>query len=117
VAFRAAWRRAAEEPADHSKAVVLDGAVIGTVSIEVVDGMGQPSMPLRTEAQLGYIFDPAYGGHGYATEAVTAVAAHTFDRLAFEGSSPAGRLYVRAARRDVASRDGAVGPRRPASGK
>jgi len=81
VAFRAAWRRAADDPADHSKAVVLDGVVIGTVSLEVVDGMGQPGMPPRTEAQLGYIFDPAYGGRGYATEAVTAVAAYTFDRL------------------------------------
>jgi len=42
----------------------LDGVVIGTVSLDVVDGMGQPGMPPRTEAQLGYIFDPAYGGHG-----------------------------------------------------
>jgi len=59
----------------------LDGVVIGTVSLDVVDGMGQPGMPPRTEAQLGYIFDPAYGGHGYATEAVTAMVAYTFDRL------------------------------------
>jgi RimJ/RimL family protein N-acetyltransferase len=79
--FRAAWRRAAEDPDDHSVAVVLDGVVIGTVSLDVVDGMGQPGMPPRTEAQLGYIFDPAYGGHGYATEAVTAMVAHAFDRL------------------------------------
>jgi RimJ/RimL family protein N-acetyltransferase len=79
--FRAAWRRAAEDPHDHSVAAVLDGVVIGTVSLEVVDGMGQPGMPPRTEAQLGYTFDPAYGGHGYATEAVTAMVAHAFDRL------------------------------------
>lgn len=79
--FRAAWRRAAEDPDDHSVAAVLDGVVIGTVSLEVVDGMGQPGMPPRTEAQLGYIFDPGYGGNGYATEAVTAMVAHAFDRL------------------------------------
>lgn len=79
--FRAAWRRAAEDSDDHSVAVVLDGVVIGTVSLHVVDGMGQPGMPPRTEAELGYIFDPGYGGHGYATEAVTAVVAHAFDRL------------------------------------
>jgi len=79
--FRAAWRRAAEDPDDHSMAVTLDGLVIGTVSLDVVDGMGQPSMPPRTEAHLGYIFDPAYGGHGYATEAVSAVVAYAFDRL------------------------------------
>ncbi|MDG4809498.1 GNAT family N-acetyltransferase [Micromonospora sp. WMMD1120] len=79
--FRAAWQRAAEDPNDHSVAVTLDGVVIGTVSLDVVDGMGQPGMPARTEAELGYIFDPAYGGHGYATEAVTAMVAHGFDRL------------------------------------
>jgi RimJ/RimL family protein N-acetyltransferase len=79
--FRSAWRRAAEDPYDHSVAVTLDGVVIGTISLEVVDGMGQPGMPPRTEAQLGYIFDPAYGGHGYATEAVTTMVAYAFDQL------------------------------------
>jgi RimJ/RimL family protein N-acetyltransferase len=80
-AFRAAWRRGAQDPDDHSMAVTLDGVVIGTVSLDVVDGMGQPGMPPRTEAHLGYTFDPAYGGHGYATEAVAAMVAHAFDRL------------------------------------
>jgi RimJ/RimL family protein N-acetyltransferase len=80
--LRAASRRAAENPDDHSVAVTLDGRVIGTVSLEVTDGMGQPGMPSRTEAGLGYVFDPAHGGRGYATEAVTAMVAHAFDRLA-----------------------------------
>ncbi len=79
--FRAAWRRAAEDPHDHSMAATLDGVVIGTVSLDVLDGMGQPGMPPRTEARLGYIFDPAYGGRGYATEAVAATVAHAFSRL------------------------------------
>lgn len=80
--FKAAWRRAADDPDDHSVAVVLGDVVIGTVSLDVVGGMGQPGMPPRTEAQIGYIFDPAYGGQGFATEAVTAIVAHAFDRLA-----------------------------------
>jgi RimJ/RimL family protein N-acetyltransferase len=79
--FRASCRRAAEDPHDHSVAAVLDGVVIGTVSLEVVDGMGQPGMKARTEAQLGYTFDPAYAGHGYATEAATAMVAYAFERL------------------------------------
>jgi RimJ/RimL family protein N-acetyltransferase len=79
--FRAAWRRAAEDPDDYGVVVTLDGVVIGTVSLEVVDGMGQPGMPRRTEAQFGYIFDPAYAGQGYATEAVSAMVAHAFDLL------------------------------------
>jgi RimJ/RimL family protein N-acetyltransferase len=80
-AFRAAWQRSAEDPDDHSKVVTLDDVIIGTVSLDVVDGMGQPGMPPRTEARLGYIFDPANGGHGYATEAVAAMVTHAFDRL------------------------------------
>ena len=80
-AFRAAWKAAAGDPDDHSMAVVLDGLVIGTVSLELSDGMGQPGMPTRTEAQLGYIFDPAHSGRGYASEAVAAVVDHSFRRL------------------------------------
>ena len=80
-AFRAAWESAADDPHDHSVAVALDGTLIGTVSLELEDGMGQPGMPERTEALLGYIFDPAYGGRGYAKEAVAAVVATAFTEL------------------------------------
>ncbi len=80
-AFRDAWRAAGDDPHDHSVAAVLDDVVIGTVSFDLVDGMGQPGMPERTEADLGYIFDPAYAGRGYATEAVRAVLDHGFDEL------------------------------------
>jgi RimJ/RimL family protein N-acetyltransferase len=79
--FRAAMERAAQDPDDHSVAVELDGTVIGTVSLEVEDGMGQPGMPERTEAMIGYVFDPAYGGHGYASEAVLAMVAVAFEEL------------------------------------
>ncbi len=79
--FKAAWRRAADDPDDYSVAVLLGDVVIGTVSLDLVDGMGQPGMPPRTEAQVGYIFDPAYAGQGYATEAVAAILAHAFERL------------------------------------
>ena len=80
-AFRAAWKAAADDPDDHSVAVVLDGRVIGTVSLTVADGMGQPGMPTGTEAELGYIFDPDHGGRGYASEAVAAVVGRSFGSL------------------------------------
>ncbi|MFI5893450.1 GNAT family N-acetyltransferase [Actinoplanes sp. NPDC051513] len=79
--LRERWRLAATDPDDHSVGVTLDGLLIGTVMLEVRDGMGQPGMPSRTEAEIGYIFDPAHGGHGYATEAATAMMAYAFDRL------------------------------------
>ena len=80
-AYRLSWAAASEDPDDHSVAVLLDGVLIGTVFVELTDGMGQPGMPTRTQAHLGYIFDPAYAGHGYATEAVTAVVTHAVDVL------------------------------------
>jgi RimJ/RimL family protein N-acetyltransferase len=78
---RAACLPAAADPDDRSMVVTLGGVVIGTVFLDVRDGMGQPGMPVRTEAEIGYIFDPAYGGRGYATEAVTALLAYAFDQL------------------------------------
>jgi RimJ/RimL family protein N-acetyltransferase len=80
-AFRRAWRDAASDPEDHSMAVVLDEVVIGTVSLDLTDGLTQPGGPKRTEGELGYIFDPAHAGQGYATEAVRAVVAMAFDEL------------------------------------
>jgi RimJ/RimL family protein N-acetyltransferase len=79
--FRRAWREAASDPDDHSLAVLLDGVVIGTVSLDLSDGMTQPGGPKRTEGQIGYTFDPAHAGHGYATEAVAAVVALAFGEL------------------------------------
>lgn len=80
-AFRQAWREAAADPHDHSRAVLLDGVVIGTVSLDLTDGFIQTGGPTRTEAELGYVFDPAYGGHGYASEAAKRMVAHAFDDL------------------------------------
>lgn len=80
-AFRQAWRDAVADPHDHSRAVVLDGLVIGTVSLDLTDGFIQPGGPSRTEGQLGYTFDPAFGGLGYATEAAARMVDHAFDDL------------------------------------
>jgi RimJ/RimL family protein N-acetyltransferase len=81
--FRAAWMRTLTEPADHSTVVELDGVVIGTASLEVGDAMGQDGGgPSRgAEAHLGYIFDPAYAGQGYATEVATELLRISFEDL------------------------------------
>jgi RimJ/RimL family protein N-acetyltransferase len=69
-AFRQAWMKTLTDPRDYSTVVELDGVVIGTASLEVSDGMGQDhgEPTVGTEALIGYIFDPAYAGNGYATE-------------------------------------------------
>ena len=81
--YRQAWLGSVDDPYDHSVVVELEGRVIGTVSLEVVDGMGQddgaPSQ--RSEGLLGYIFDPAYAGQGYATEAAREIMALAFEVL------------------------------------
>jgi RimJ/RimL family protein N-acetyltransferase len=74
-------RQSAEDPHDHTVLAELDGTVIGIVFLEVEDGMGQPGKPERTEALLGYIMDPAYAGHGYASEAVAAMVDVAFGEL------------------------------------
>lgn len=82
--FRVAWRSANADPLDHRVvAVVGDGSVVGTVSLEVGDGMGQgDASPARgSEGMLGYLLDPAYHGRGYAAEMVRAALDLAFGDL------------------------------------
>lgn len=69
-AYKETWRTAADDPLSHQVVAAADGVVVGTLSLEVHDGMGQGSdAPTRgCEGLLGYLVDPAHHGHGYATE-------------------------------------------------
>ena len=82
-AYKAAWRTAADDPLDHAVVAVADGAVVGTLSLEVGDGMGQgPDSPARaSEGLLGYLVDPAHQGRGYATEIARAALDLAFGDL------------------------------------
>lgn len=56
--------------------VELDGRVIGDLTLKVEDGWAQEEVAHQakgTQGELGWTLDPAYGGHGYATEAVRAL--------------------------------------------
>lgn len=81
--FGAAWRRSVDDPFDHSAVVELDGTVIGTGSLDIVDVMGQDDTgPTRgSEGLLGYILDPAFAGRGHATEIGRALLSLAFDEL------------------------------------
>ena len=81
--FRAAWMASVEDEFDHAAVVVLEDRVIGSIGLEVVDGMGQEPRiaSARSEGRLGYVLDPAWAGHGYATEAAESMLALAFDEL------------------------------------
>jgi len=68
-----------------SKLVVLhDGALIGDLMIRIGDAWAQAEAADRAagvEAELGWVFDPAFHGRGLATEAVRAAIGLCFGPL------------------------------------
>ena len=66
----AEWEK--ESPSFYEFAVLLDGTLIGAVSVYLDD--------TRTEGELGWILNKRYWGHGYAAESAAALrdfALHT----------------------------------------
>lgn len=64
--------------------VVLASTIIGHIMVMPRDSWAQTDIAAQAkglEAELGWMFNPAYGGHGYATEAVHAAIGLCFDIL------------------------------------
>jgi len=66
--FRREWLAAPNSETDFSCVAELDGQVVAMGFLDVVDGMGQPGMPQRTEGVIGYIVDPAFGRRGLGSD-------------------------------------------------
>jgi RimJ/RimL family protein N-acetyltransferase len=86
--------------------VELDGRVIGDLMLFVEDPWSQSDVADRakdTQAMLGWVLDPAYGGRGYATEAVAEVLRVCFEdlglrrvrALCFADNTPSWKLMER----------------------
>ena len=86
--------------------VELDGRVIGDLTVKVTDGWAQEEaadQARNVQAELGWVLDPAFGGKGYATEAVRAVVGLCFGPLrlrrvmagCFYDNEPSWRLMER----------------------
>jgi RimJ/RimL family protein N-acetyltransferase len=66
------WEAGFRDRVDETLIVEKDGVVIGDLYLHVQDPWSQAEMreqAARTQAEIGYVFDPAYAGQGYATEA------------------------------------------------
>jgi len=64
--------------------IELDGETIGEFMFRVEDGWAQKEVAdqaRRCQAELGWVLNPAYTGHGYATEAVRELLRHCFEDL------------------------------------
>ncbi|WP_235558783.1 GNAT family N-acetyltransferase [Nocardioides sp. Leaf285] len=82
------------------------GVVVGDLMLAVEDAWAQTEVADRaagTQARLGWVLDPAYGGQGLATEAVGALLGVCFDALGlrrvvadcFADNTPSWRLMER----------------------
>ncbi len=83
-----------------------DGTVIGDLMLEVQDPWSQVEVREQaagTQVEIGYVVDPAYGGQGYATEAVREELRICFEELGvrrviaqcFADNEPSWRLMER----------------------
>lgn len=79
--FRAQWLGVRENDRDFSCVAELDRQVVAMGFVEIKDGLGQPGMPLATEAEIGYMVDPAFAGRGIATDVARGLLTACFDHL------------------------------------
>jgi RimJ/RimL family protein N-acetyltransferase len=80
--FEQEWTR--PERMDVTLVLELDGRVVGDVFLRVIDAWSQREVveeARRTQAEIGWLVDPAYGGRGLATEAAGEVLRICFEEL------------------------------------
>ncbi|WP_345752108.1 GNAT family N-acetyltransferase [Microbacterium rhizophilus] len=86
--------------------VELDGEPIGDIMLKIQDGWTQAEVAEQgkgVQAELGWTFDPAFHGRGYATEAVRGAIGVCFEQLGllrvhagcFAANEPSWRLMER----------------------
>ena len=79
--FRREWLAVPASESDFSCVAEVDGLVVAMGFLDIVDGMGQPGMPLRTEGVIGYIVDPEFWGQGIAGNLARGLLAASFGPL------------------------------------
>ena len=79
--FRMEWLTVADSEDDFSCVAECNGEVVGMGYLEIVDGMGQPGMPKRTEAVLAYVIEPVHWGKGFGTSLAKGLLETAFDHI------------------------------------
>jgi RimJ/RimL family protein N-acetyltransferase len=79
--FREEWLAVPTSDTDFSCVAEVDGTVVAMGFLNVVDGIGQPGMPKRTEGVIGYVVEPGSAGKGVATGLAQGLLAAAFDSL------------------------------------
>ena len=79
--FRQEWLAVPTSQTDFSCVAEVDGNVAAMGFLDIVDGMGQPGMPTRTEGVIGYIVDPGFAGKGVASSLACGLLVAAFDHL------------------------------------
>lgn len=80
----AAWEAGFGDRLAETLVVERDGEVVGDLMLRVEDPWSQLEVRAEaagTQAELGWVLDPAHAGRGYATEAVRALLGICFDDL------------------------------------
>lgn len=79
--FRASWRAIPASDTDFSCVAEVGGQVVAIGFLDLIDGLGQPGMPRRTQARIGYIVHPSAAGRGIGSRVARGLVAAAFDRL------------------------------------
>ncbi|MEO5610693.1 MAG: GNAT family protein [Ornithinibacter sp.] len=79
--FRREWLAVPGSDTDYSCVAEVQGRVVAMGFLEVVDGMGQPGMPERTQGSIGYLVDPLFAGRGVGTDLTRGLLTASFDHL------------------------------------
>lgn len=100
------WRDYFDRRLSRTLVIEADNSIIGDLMVSISDGWAQAEVADQAkacEAELGWVLDPAFGGQGYATEAVAEAIRICFTDLGlrrvtancFAGNEPSWRLMER----------------------
>lgn len=79
--FRREWLAVPTSDTDFSCVAEGDGRVVAMGFLDVVDGVGHPGVPTKTEGVIGYIVAPDASGRGVGTALARALLSAAFEGL------------------------------------